>query len=194
MKFLSFDNRYNERNNCATTWLARVLTGPPACQGPTPLFIALIPNQSVAKGGPSCRVGQICSDLSTGRCDQVTGIGELDCESAICRRELPSLIEYTCKPNEEAARVGHSWEERSGKEKERKEEMSQVKKKKKIKAKEDKPAEPNELPVEEKQIEENLVRRCVFVREDEGRDGGTQEEDVDGLDQCTSFFIPVVRR
>lgn len=140
-------------------------------------------------------MGQICSDSSTSQCDQLTGIGELDRESAICRRELPSLIEYTCKPNEEAARIGLSWEERSGKEKERKEKMSQVKKKKKIKTKEDKPAEPNELPVEEKQVEENLVRRCVFVREDEGRaDGAEEEEDVDGLDQCTSFFIPVVRR
>lgn len=74
--------------------------------------------------------------------------------------------------------------------------MSQLKKKKKIKTKEEKPAELIESPVEEKQIEENLVRRCVFVRKDEGRADGTQqeEEDMDGLDQCTSFFIPVVRR
>lgn len=74
--------------------------------------------------------------------------------------------------------------------------MSQVKKKKKIKTKEDKPVELNESPVEEKQVEENLVRRCVFVREDEGRADGAQEDDsgMDGLDQCSSFFIPVVRR
>lgn len=70
--------------------------------------------------------------------------------------------------------------------------MSQVKKKKKIKSKEDKPAELSEPSVEEKQIEENLVRRCVFVREDEGRADGTQDEEP--MDQCTSFFIPVVRR
>lgn len=70
--------------------------------------------------------------------------------------------------------------------------MSQVKKKKKIKPKEDKPVELNESPVEEKPIEENLVRRCVFVREDDG----SQEEDsdMDGLDHCSSFFIPVIRR
>lgn len=75
-------------------------------------------------------------------------------------------------------------------------EMSQVKKKKKIKTKEEKPADLIEPPGEEKQIEENLIRRCVFVREDEGRADGLQEEDsdMDGLDQCTSFFIPVVRR
>lgn len=74
--------------------------------------------------------------------------------------------------------------------------MSQVKKKKKIKTKEDKPAEVNEPPVEEKPVEESLVRRCVFVREDEGRADGAHEEDedVEGLNQCTSFFIPVVQR
>lgn len=74
--------------------------------------------------------------------------------------------------------------------------MSQVKKKKRIKTKDDKPVDLNEAPGEEKQVEENLIRRCVFVREDEGRAAGLQEEgsDMDGLDQCTSFFIPVVRR
>lgn len=74
--------------------------------------------------------------------------------------------------------------------------MSQAKKKKKIKTKEEKPAELIESSVEEKHVEESLVRRCVFVRGDEGRADGTQEDDadVDGLDQCTSFFIPVVRR
>lgn len=74
--------------------------------------------------------------------------------------------------------------------------MSQLKKKKKTKTKEDKPGDVVESPGEEKQVEENLIRRCVFVREDEGRADGQQEEDsdMDGLDQFTAFFIPVVRR
>lgn len=74
--------------------------------------------------------------------------------------------------------------------------MSHAKKKKKTKPKEDKPAELIVTPVEEKQSEGSLVRRCVFVREDERRADGTlqEESDRDGLDQCTSFFIPVVQR
>lgn len=61
---------------------------PQPVRGQTPLFIALIQNQSVAKGGPSCRVGQSLSDFSTVQSDQLSGIRKVACKSAIRRPEL----------------------------------------------------------------------------------------------------------